>query len=1298
MSAPSQTGGQPTIHTFVNQTPVVSSTAPSLGQAAIVSNHVSIDLSAASDTGASSSDHVTADNTPDITGHTDVPFSHVIIYEGHQKVGSGFSDVNGNYTITVSSLGDGVHTLTASATTLSSSQASTSSPLSLNIDTSLAKPSIDLQASTDSGVSDHDDLTKHHNPIFTGHTDANAQIEIIDSHGKVLAHGSADSHGDYQLTVTSIPEGRQNLSVIATDLAGNTSRSDLSLEVDYTAPTITNVNLSDVSTHQVLFAGKVSPDTHQVNIVVKQGSHVVETLHAALDGHGGYSVHATNLPDGDYTAFIQATDNAGNRTSVGYTGRFDRFSVDTVAAPLSIALTHDTGVTGDHITSDGSLTITGQEQNALIEYSIDGGQTWQSSFTPQAGINHLQVRQTDSGGNVSVSTDLSFTLDNQASAPLVALTQDTGDSSSDRVTKLGGVSVTGTEPGASVEYSIDQGQHWNAQFMPVEGMNTVQVRQTDISGNVSPATTFSFRQDTQTDIRVNSVVVDSHGHGMEVQIYLPKDAEVTHLEITSDGGGSPLIVDLKAVNTLHQGASSRHPDHQYIQFKGIDLSSLPEGNLNIHAFSTDLAGNTATTQTLGSYAPLVLDRTASATDDSNTVVEDVTTSISGNVLANDPDANTVATTGDIQGHYGVFHLSSDGSYTYTLNNALSAVQQLNSGSTPLVDTITYIAQDTAHNQASAHLAISIQGTDDNQAPVVTGHHITSDEDTTRVIRTTELGYRDGDNDELNHITITQLPAHGLLLLNGAVVTANQQVSKADLDAGHLTFTPINNQHGSNYAHFNFTANDGHQDSATASIVFNVNSVNDTPTVGSTFKSLLEDNPYTFKPADLKFSDVDGDSLHHITITNVAHGRLSLHGRVVSVGDDVAASDISSLVYTPAQNYHSSGASGLGGVQFTANDGHTDSKEGSFIINIVAVPDPATFNGDSTGGAQEDLHTQASGVLNAVDPDGTQGFIAVQGGVGIVGSKGYGHAHIDSNGHWTYNLYNNHPVVQQLKQGQTDTETITVQAKDGTTHDIVITVTGTNDIPTVSEKVLPGQSLGKHVVTEDGNLTSTGQLTTHDTDGDTLSLSLDPSHGASYGSVQLDSHSNTWTYHLDNANSHVNALNDGDVLHDTFTVLVDDGHGGKTSQQVTMTINGHTDPVPYTPPTISVSVDAQHARHVTPTITATTVRDYAHRIGHSATTASGHHEINGHGSSDIIIVQGRLREEAELKSGNDILYIGGSLTDKEIEGGSGSDTLILGAYNRQNAPRLRDHGEKLSDGHEEMEIESIENIILAMALC
>ncbi|KJY91730.1 hypothetical protein TW84_07870 [Vibrio neptunius] len=569
------------------------------------------------------------------------------------------------------------------------------------------------------------------------------------------------------------------------------------------------------------------------------------------------------------------------------------------------------------------------------------------------------------------------------------------------------------------------------------------------------------------------------------------------------------------------------------------------------------------------------------------------------------------------------------------------------------------------------------------APTVTPQTVTSDEDQSHTFTAAEFGYQDADHDALNHITITQLPSHGLLTLNGLAVTANQQVSKAELDAGHLTFTPIQNQSGVNYAHFEFSANDGHKDSTSTSMVIDVNAVNDTPTVGSSFTSLLEDTPHSFTKADFKYTDIDGDSLHHITITNIAHGSLSLNGRAVSVGDDVAASDLASLVYTPAQDYHSVGASGLGGIQFTANDGHTDSKSGMYLINIVAVPDPATFSGDSTGQAQEDTHTQTSGTLSVTDPDGTQGFITVQGGVGIVGSKGYGHGHIDSNGHWTYNLYNNHANVQQLKQGQTDTETITVQAKDGTTHDIVITITGTNDAPTVSEHTI-GTS---HSVDEDTNPNARGLLDINDIDGDAVSVTVDPSHSAQFGSVQFDSQTNTWAYHLDNANPQVDALNDGDTLTDKFTLLVDDGHGGKVSKEIIMTINGHTDPVPYTPPTLSVTVDTRNAHHVTAGITANTVQAYAHSVGLSAQRVSGHHEIEGHGRSEVFIVQSSLHEEAELKSGNDILYIGGRLTDQEIEGGSGSDTLILGAYNRNNAPRL--HSDKIGN----MEIESIENVIL-----
>ncbi|WP_409586179.1 VCBS domain-containing protein [Vibrio rotiferianus] len=1457
--------------------------------------------------------------------------------------------------------------------------------------------------------------------------DANGHVSVVPGQSPTIST-SVPSNPLVTTTQPSLPAGTNTPpnNAVTVDLAASsdTGTSDTDNLTKDSTPTITGH--TDIPYSQVTIYDGSTPIGHAVS-----------------DGSGQYSVAVSSLSNGDHNLSAKALAPS---SVLPATSSILPLHVDTVIAPLQVSLTHDTGSNlSDLITSDGSLTITGQEAGATVEYSTDNGHTWTSSFTPQSGSNTVNVRQTDAAGNISASSSLTFTLDNTATAPSVSLTSDSGSSSSDNITNVGDLTIGGIEQGATVEYSTDSGVHWSTQLTPNEGVNNVQVRQTDVAGNVSPSASLTYTLDTQTDIRVNSAQVDQHGQGMMVQVYLPKDSEVTLLEITSDGGGAPLLVDLKTVQIQGIGSSVSHPDHQYQEFVGIDLSSLPDGNLTIRVAGKDAAGNTVTAQS-SAGSNYVLDTTASVSDDTNTAIEDSTIPVSGNLLSNDADATTVTTTGDIQGTYGTFHLSSDGSYTYTLNNQLSVIQQLDSTSSPLVDSIAYTARDNHGNQATAHLAISIQGTDDNHAPVVTAHSVstdedtthtfstaefgytdqdgdalhfitvgqlptngllllngkavttnqqiskadldaghltftpihnenganyahftftandgqqdsasatmtlnvnavndtatftgdagsmtedtslhhnvhvtgaspitnalectghlvvsdvdgqgeaaldlngqqylnhngnyghfivsakgtwayvadndnqqvqdldngqiltdsvevtskggtkhsitvtingttdkpvlhslsdsgvqhsgpiegnllsgigtnegvsgaatdtdfnahlvlqdiqvkdpvsgyvkvtpghphtmvgigtlaieanghytftpeagftgtvpsmvyrvgddggnprgdsaqnrlsievtppaqhaptatpqtvTSDEDQTHTFNTSEFGYSDADGDALNHITITQLPTNGTLMLNGVLVTTNQQISKADLDAGHLTFTPIHDQNGANYANIGFTANDGHQDSTNATIILNVNAVNDDPTVGSSFKSSPEDTPMRFTKADFKYSDVDGDPLSHITITNVAHGTLSLNGHSVSVGDDVSAADVSSLVFTPTPNYSSAGLNGLGAVQFTANDGHVDSKEGSIFINVAPVDNPATFSGDSTGQAQEDTHTQTSGTLSVTDPDGTQGFIAVQGGAGIVGSKGYGHAHIDSNGHWTYNLYNNHAIVQQLKQGQTDTETITVQAKDGTTHDIVITITGTNDAPTVSEHT-PGSS---HSVNEDTNPNARGQLDISDIDGDAVSVTVDPSHSAQFGSVQFDSQTNTWAYHLNNANPQVDALNDGDTLTDRFTLLVDDGHGGQVSKEVVMTINGHTDPIPYTPPTISVTVDTRNAHHVTAGITASTVQAYAHSIGQSARTVSGHHEVEGHGHSEIFIVQGSLHDEAELKSGNDILYIGGRLTDEEIEGGSGRDTLILGAYNRNNAPRL--HSDKIGN----MEIESIENIIL-----
>ena len=121
-------------------------------------------------------------------------------------------------------------------------------------------------------------------------------------------------------------------------------------------------------------------------------------------------------------------------------------------------------------------------------------------FSAVEGLNNVIVRATDVAGNTN-DTAFSFTLDTGAAAPGVALSNDTGSSSTDQITSDAALTLSGVESGATVEYSIDGGSSWSSSAPTlaqlVQGSNTVEVRQTDVAGNVSAATSFTFTLDTQ---------------------------------------------------------------------------------------------------------------------------------------------------------------------------------------------------------------------------------------------------------------------------------------------------------------------------------------------------------------------------------------------------------------------------------------------------------------------------------------------------------------------------------------------------------------------------------------------------------------------------------------------------------------------------------------------------------------------------------------------------------------------------------------------------------------------------------
>jgi Ca2+-binding RTX toxin-like protein/peptidoglycan/xylan/chitin deacetylase (PgdA/CDA1 family) len=79
-------------------------------------------------------------------------------------------------------------------------------------------------------------------------------------------------------------------------------------------------------------------------------------------------------------------------------------------------------------------------------------------------------------------------------APVVALVEDTGTSLADNISSNGNLSVTSIASGATAEYSLD-GSIWTSFFAPVEGTNTVYVRQKDATGALSEASSLTFALD-----------------------------------------------------------------------------------------------------------------------------------------------------------------------------------------------------------------------------------------------------------------------------------------------------------------------------------------------------------------------------------------------------------------------------------------------------------------------------------------------------------------------------------------------------------------------------------------------------------------------------------------------------------------------------------------------------------------------------------------------------------------------------------------------------------------------------------
>ena len=201
--------------------------------------------------------------------------------------------------------------------------------------------------------------------------------------------------------------------------------------------------------------------------------------------------------------------------------------------------------------------------------------------------------------------------------------------------------------------------------------------------------------------------------------------------------------------------------------------------------------------------------------------------------------------------------------------------------------------------------------------------------------------------------------------------------------------------------------------------------------------------------------------------------------------------------------------------------------------------------------------------------------------------------------WHFTLDDSDPVLQSLAVGETITQVYTVTVTDNhgssVPQDVTITITGTNDAPTI----VAGSTVATGGVTEDVNLQdvqdASGTVVGHDVetsgtlgfrdvdlidthtalavftsstssaalpgfvDGTTNigTFTIDPSVTENNGDT-VNTGSLGWHFTLDDSNPVLQSLADGQTITQVYTVTVTDNNGAPVSQDVTITLHGTND--------------------------------------------------------------------------------------------------------------------------------------------
>jgi len=746
----------------------------------------------------------------------------------------------------------------------------------------------------------------------------------------------------------------------------------------------------------------------------------------------------------------------------------------------------------------------------------------------------------------SAAPTSSFVDTTAPAAPNVSLQLDSADPN-DRITNNGALNISGTEAGATVEYSIDDGKTWTSTFTPVEGSNTVSVRQTDVAGNTSGATTLSFVLDTQAPaITAGQQFTYDENQSANAVIgsVIAQDAVGVVAFRFADSGDDTSAdgyfrIDSQGRITLTQAGAAAGVN---------DFEQAP----NSHDYAIeaiDAAGNVSAANVTLSEANLN-DNAPQAADDSLKAVEDTpVTYLASELLGNDSDAdgNGLTIASVTNGTGGTVVLNADGSVTFTPNTNFNGTADF-----------TYTVSDG--DQVSVPATVTVEVAAVNDAPVAGASLGQGTEDSGVV--TGQLTASDVDaGDSLSFSLNDTAPAGFALSSNGSWTLDTSDAAYQYL-AKDQTLT----------LQVPFTVTDASGISSSDNLTLVITGTNDLPVAQAASAGALEGGATS---AGAVANATEGAILT-LTVTTTTPGEAVSFNWAFSAVDYLPYNDFAfvqvngepvELLSSVASvsNYGSSGTQtfshafavpgtytlviGVADAGDTVNDSRLvlSDLSGNAVLTSSSGAVIQTSSGwqlTSSGASGQTLVDQidfgtVSGQLQASDVDNSAKLSFDLPGTAPAGFV------LNADGSWTFDAAD--PAYDSLADGETLTLVIPYRVTDDQgasgQSTLTLTITGTNDAPIASAS--------NAAVDEDGSIN--GTLGASDVDhGASLAYSLS---GPAPAGFVLNA-DGSWTF--DASNAAYQQLAAGDNLTLTIPYQVTDELGASSASTLTLVVNGVND--------------------------------------------------------------------------------------------------------------------------------------------